>query len=118
VINLLRDLQARFSLTYLFISHDLKMVKHISNRVAVMYLGRIVELTDRDTLYKNSQHPYPRALLSAVPIPDPLVEQTRERIILQGDLPSPANPPKGCHFSTRCPLALPICFEKDPPPRN
>jgi oligopeptide transport system ATP-binding protein len=114
VVNLLEELQERLDLTYIFIAHDLSMVHHISNRVAVMYLGKLVELTDRDTLYNNPLHPYTQALLSAVPVPNPVVEETRQRIILQGDLPSPANPPKGCNFNTRCPLATDICFEADP----
>lgn len=114
VVNLLEDLQAEFNLTYLFIAHDLSMVRHISTRVAVMYLGILVELTDRDSLYNDPQHPYTKALLSAVPIPDPVVEEKRQRIILEGDVPSPANPPKGCNFSTRCPVAIDRCFEEDP----
>jgi oligopeptide transport system ATP-binding protein len=114
IINLLEDLQDEFNLTYLFIAHDLSVVRHISDRIAVMYLGKIVELTGRTELYDNPLHPYTQALLSAVPIPDPVVEEQRQRVILEGDVPSPANPPVGCNFNTRCPVVMDICKEQDP----
>jgi oligopeptide transport system ATP-binding protein len=114
VVNLLEELQANLGLTYLFIAHDLSMVRHISSRMAVMYLGKIVELTDRDEIYLNPLHPYTQALMSAVPVPDPAVEEQRKRIILEGDIPSPAHPPKGCNFNTRCPVVMDICYEEEP----
>ena len=114
VVNLLEDLQEQFGLTYLFISHDLSMVRHIADRVAVMYLGKIVELAPRDGLYGDPKHPYTEALLSAVPEPDPTAHDTAQRVILQGDVPSPSNPPKGCNFCTRCPKVMDICRQTDP----
>jgi oligopeptide transport system ATP-binding protein len=115
IINLLEDLQDELDLTYLFIAHDLSVVRHISDRIAVMYLGKIVELADRDELYEKPMHPYTVALLSAVPIPDPVIENQRQRLILEGDVPSPANPPQGCHFCTRCPRVMDICRDREPP---
>jgi oligopeptide/dipeptide ABC transporter ATP-binding protein len=114
VLNLLQRLQNQFNLTYLFVSHDLSVVRHVADRIAVMYLGRIVELADRDELYAAPKHPYTQALLSSIPIPDPQIEKRRHRIILSGDLPSPINIPSGCRFHTRCPMAQQICREVDP----
>jgi peptide/nickel transport system ATP-binding protein/oligopeptide transport system ATP-binding protein len=112
VLNILKDLQGEFGLTYLFIAHNLSVVEHISDRVAVMYLGKIVELTGRDELFANPMHPYTKALMSAIPIPDPTLK--RERIILKGDVPSPLNPPKGCRFHPRCPAVMDICSQQEP----
>ena len=114
VLNLLQRLQKQFNLTYLFVSHDLSVVRHVADRIAVMYLGRIVELADRDEMYASPKHPYTKALLSAVPIPDPQIEKRRKRIILSGDLPSPVHIPSGCRFHTRCPMAQDICRQVEP----
>ncbi|RFU12852.1 ATP-binding cassette domain-containing protein [Rhodobacteraceae bacterium W635] len=114
VVNLLEDLQKEFGLTYLFISHDLSMVRHIADRVAVMYLGKIVELAPREGLYRDPKHPYTQALLSAVPEPDPVTHDTANRTVLKGDVPSPSNPPTGCNFCTRCPRVMEICRQQDP----
>lgn len=114
VVNLLEDLQEQFGLTYLFISHDLSMVRHIATRVAVMYLGKIVELAPREAIYADPMHPYTQSLLSAVPEPDPALATTRQRVILQGDVPSPANPPEGCNFCTRCPAVMDVCRRIEP----
>jgi oligopeptide transport system ATP-binding protein len=115
VVNLLQELQEEYGLTYLFVAHDLSMIKHISRRVAVMYLGTLAEVAPVDELYANPQHPYTQALLSAIPIPDPEVEKDRRRIMLGGDVPSPLNPPPGCKFHTRCPLAFDRCRREIPP---
>ena len=118
VVNLLDDLKQRLGLTYLFIAHDLAMVRHISDRVAVMYLGRIVELGSRDDIFQRPLHPYTQALLSAIPIPDPEREARRQRVVLEGDVPSPSHPPPGCHFHPRCPLATDLCKREDPELRD
>ncbi len=114
VVNLLEELQNRLGLTYIFVAHDLSMVRHISDRMVVMYLGKVMELADRNEIYLHPSHPYTRALMSAVPIPDPDKARNRKRIILKGDIPSPLNPPQGCNFNTRCPIAVERCFKEDP----
>jgi len=116
VVNLMQELQQELGLTYLFIAHDLSMVRHICDRVAVMYLGKIVELGPVDDVYDNPQHPYTQSLLSAVPVPDPVTEENRQRIIISGDLPNPASPPVGCNFNTRCPVAFELCHQEPDPP--
>ena len=115
ILNLMRELQVAHDLTYIFISHDLSIIRHMSNVVAVMYLGKVVEIADRDTIYSNPQHPYTQALLAVVPVPDPEVERRRRRAPIKGDIPNPAHPPEGCHFNTRCPLAFDRCFKEEPP---
>lgn len=114
ILNLLKDIQQEFNLTYLFISHDLSVIKNVSHRIAVMYLGKIVEIAEAEELYTNPKHPYTKALLSSIPVPDPNVEHEKTSIELKGEIPSPINPPKGCNLCTRCPFVMPICHEKEP----
>ncbi|MDI9492985.1 MAG: ABC transporter ATP-binding protein, partial [Bacillota bacterium] len=114
IVNMLEDMQQEMGLTYLFIAHDISVVKHISNRIGVMYLGNVVELAESNELYNNPLHPYTKTLMSAVPVPDPKISRERKRIILEGDIPSPMNPPSGCRFHTRCPYAISRCKEEIP----
>ena len=114
IVNLIKGLQETFGLSLIFISHDLSIVRHISHRIMVLYLGNTVEVADRESLYQNPRHPYTRALISAVPLPDPELEKNKKRLVLRGDLPSPLSPPSGCVFRTRCPLAKDICAEQKP----
>ncbi len=115
VVNLLQDLQHELGLTYLFIAHDLSVVRHISHRIAILYAGKLVELAGSDAVYEDPRHPYTEALLSSVPIPDPPLQRSRQRIVLQGEIPNPIDPPTGCRFQTRCPLVQDVCRHESPP---